>query len=160
MDFLKAFGIAEDNKKNHQQIIYSLALIYNVIYDEMSSFFEQYNLTPGKFNILMVIKNHGKDKGIPQVQVGKYLILTPSNMTKLIEKLEKDGLVERSALKGDKRVNITKITKKGTDLLDRIWESYNEKLLAMTSKLNKNDQKTLSKILVSWLKDMKGDSAQ
>ena len=159
MDFLKAFGISEDNKESHQQIIYSLALIYNVIYDEMASFFQQYGLTPGKFNILMVIKHHGKNNGIPQVQLSKHLILTPSNMTKLIAKLEKEGLVERSALKGDRRVNITKITKKGSDLLDRVWETYNEKLLVLTAQLTKNDQKVLSKILVSWLKEMKGNPA-
>ena len=158
MDFLKAFGISEDNKKSHQQIIYSLALIYNVIYDEMASFFQQYGLTPGKFNILMVIKHHGKDNGIPQVQLSKHLILTPSNMTKLIAKLEKEGLVERSALKGDRRVNITRITKTGSDLLDRVWETYNKKLSVLTTKLTKSDQKVLSKILVSWLKEMKGDS--
>ena len=159
MDFFKAFGIDDSKDKHHKQIIYSLALIYKMIYDEMASFFQQYDLTPGKFNILMIIKHQGKNQGIRQVEIGERLILTPSNMAKLIDKLEKEGLVTRSALKGDRRVNITKITKKGSDLLDRVWESYNEKLLVLTSKLNKDDQKTLSRILVSWLKDMKGDPA-
>ena len=151
MDFLKSFGVDDSKEKHHKQIIYSLALIYNMVYDGMASFFQQHDLTPGKFNILMVIKHQGKDQGIPQVEIGKHLILTPSNMTKLIDKLEKDGLVVRSALKGDRRVNITKVTKKGSDLLDRVWESYNDKLLALTSDLNKEDQRTLSKLLVSWL---------
>ena len=107
----------------------------------------------------MVIKHHGKNDGMPQVQLSKYLILTPSNMTKLIAKLEKEGLVERSALKGDRRVNITRITKKGSDLLDRVWETYNEQLLVLTAQLTKNDQEILSKILIAWLKEMRGGSA-
>ena len=41
MDFLKAFGISESSKESHQQIIYSLALIYNVLYDEVAAFFQQ-----------------------------------------------------------------------------------------------------------------------
>ena len=157
MDFFKAFGIENSKDKPHKQIIYSLALIYNMIYDEMASFFQQYDLTPGKFNILMVIKHQGKDQGIPQVEIGKHLILTPSNMTKLIDKLEKEGLVARFALKGDRRVNITKITKKGSDLLDQTWEAYNDTLLALTAKLNKEEQKVLSKMLVSWFNVMKED---
>ena len=160
MDFLKAFGIEDDANKSHKQIVYSMALIYNIIYDEMPSFFQQYDLTPGKFNILMIIKHQGKDHGIPQVEIGKHLILTPSNMTKLIDKLEKDGLVARFALKGDRRVNIIKVTKKGSDLLGQIWESYNEKLAVLTLQISRNDQKILSKLLLSWLKALKGDVAE
>lgn len=108
----------------------------------------------------MVIKYCGKDNGILHVQLGKHLILTPPNMTKLIDKLEKGVLVECFALKGDIRVNITKITKRGTDLLGCVWEGYNAKLSKLTAQLNKGDQKTLSRILVSWLQNMKGDPAQ
>ncbi len=158
MEFLKAFGIQDSKDKHHKQIIYGLALIYNLIYDAMANFFQEYDLTPGKFNILMVIKHQGKDQGIAQVEIGKHLILTPSNMTKLIDKLEKEGLVERSALKGDRRVNLTKITKKGSDLLERVWEAYNKKLLALTASLNKEEQKALAKLLVAWLKEMKGEA--
>lgn len=156
MDFLEAFGIEDNIDKHRKQIFYSLALIYNVIYDEMSSFFKEHNLTPGKFNILMVIKHQGKNRGISQVEIGKHLILTPSNMAKLIDKLQNEGFVVRSALEGDRRVNVTKITKKGFDLLDGIWGNYNKKLLMLTSHLTKDDQKVLSQMLMSWLNALKG----
>ncbi len=158
MSYLNAFGIEESKDQPHQLIVYNLALIYNVIYDEMAEFFSPYLLTPGKFNILMIVKHQGKDSGISQADIGKHLILTPSNMTKLIDKLEADQLLVRSALKGDRRVNVVKITFKGSHLLDRIWEGYNEKLLGLTVHLSRQDQKTLAQLLQLWLESMKGEN--
>ena len=154
MEFLKTFGI-EDKDEHFKKIVYGLVLTYKIIYDEISAFLQGYNLSPGKFNILMVIKHQGKDSGIPQVDIGNHLILTASNMTKLIDKLEKERLVTRSSLSGDRRVNIVRITKKGSDLLDRVWDGYNHRLLKLTAHVNKRDQKFLSKILISWLQAMK-----
>ena len=155
MDYLKAFGIEEGKNNPHQQIIHSIALIYNVIYDEMAAFFEPYDLTPGKFNILMAIKHHGGQKGIRQVEVSKQLILTPSNMTKMIDKLEKEGFVQRSALKGDRRVNIVKVTSQGVELLDSIWESYNAELKKAVGPLSKVKQKQLAALLTEWFEKLK-----
>lgn len=151
MSTLKASGIDVGKGKYHEEIIYSLAMIYNVMNNELASYFNQFDLTLGKFNILMIVKHRGKEEGIPQVEISKQLILTPSNMTKLIDKLEKDGLVTREALEGDRRVNITKITKKGSALLDQVWDGYNNKLVELTQSLEKDKQKLLSELLVTWL---------
>ena len=155
MNFFKTFGIENIEEKYPQQIIYSLALIYNMIYDDIAQLLKPHDLTPGKFNILLIVKHQGKDQGISQVEIGKRLILTASNMAKLIDKLEKEGLLSRSGLKGDRRVNMVKITKKGSSLLEQVWEGYNDKLFTLTSQLSKKDQKILSTMLVTWFKDMK-----
>jgi DNA-binding MarR family transcriptional regulator len=156
MSSLKTFGIDDGKGKYYEEATYSLALIYNVITNEMTSYLDQFKLTPGKFNILMVIKHQGKNEGIPQVEISKKLIVTPSNMTKLIDKLEKDGLVERSALEGDRRVNIMKITSKGSKLLDQVWPEYNERLKGLISGLNQNQQKDVSDLLKVWLVKLQG----
>ncbi|MBF0252295.1 MAG: MarR family transcriptional regulator [Candidatus Omnitrophica bacterium] len=52
------------------------------------------------------------------------LLVTTSNMTRMIDKLEKEKLVTRIALEGDRRVKRILITKKGSDLLDKAWMPY------------------------------------
>src|SRR5882757_9799188 len=113
---LKAFGVSEGQKKYYEEAVYSVTLIHNVLNKNISALHALYNLTPGKFNILMVIKHIGGEKGIKQVDISKNLILTPSNITKLIDKLEKEKLVSRSAPSQDRRVNIVTITAKGSKL--------------------------------------------
>lgn len=156
MTSLKTFGVEEGKGKHHEEAIYSLALVYNVITNEMTSYLDQYDLTPGKFNILMIIKHQGGQEGIPQVEISKRLIVTPSNMTKLIDKLEKDGLVTRSALEGDRRVNIMKITSKGSKLLDEAWPGYAQRLKGLISGLNQSQQKDVSELLKAWLAKLQG----
>ena len=147
---LETFGISKGEGKYHEEIIYSMALLYNIVNADIANYLKEYDLTIGKLNILVAVKHHGKDEGIPQVGVSKHLIVTPSNMTKMIDKLEKDKLVVRSALQGDRRVNIIKITKKGSDLLDLIWEGYNQILKNSISCMNQDKQKQLSGLLTEW----------
>ena len=151
MASLKAFGIKEGQGKYYEEAAYRLALIYNIMINEITSYLQDFDLTPGKFNILMVIQHQGQDQGLAQVEVSKHLIVTPSNMTKLINKLENEGLVTRSALKADRRVNMMRITPKGSKLLDRVWGGYNEKLKMLTHGLNIPKQKNLAALLKDWL---------
>ena len=149
MGILKAFGVQEGNPA--EESIYGLALIYNIINNEISSYLKDFDLTPGKFNILMITKHQGKAQGISQVEISKSLIVTPSNMTKLIDKLEADGLVTRSPLPGDKRVNMMRITDKGSKLLDRAWGGYQKKMQELVGKLDRSQQKNISALLLAWL---------
>jgi len=149
MESLEMYGI--EKCKNNEEVIYSLALIYNIIHNQISAYLKDFNLTPGKFNVLVAIKRRGGKEGVRQVEVSKHLIVTPSNMTKLIDKLEKDGLVIRLPLEGDRRVNITKITKKGSDLIDDAWVGYQQIFFDLMDKLDKKDQKQLSSLLMQWL---------
>ena len=155
MTTLRTFGVEDGQGKYYEEAIYSLALVYNIITNEMTAYLKDYQFTPGKFNILMIIKHQGREEGISQVEVSKRLIVTPSNMTKLIDKLEKDGLVTRSALEGDRRVNILRITSKGSRLLDSAWDGYNKKLKELVSGLELNKQKSLAALLQDWLNFLK-----
>lgn len=147
---LSQFGIDRDPSKLHEQLIYSTALIYNVLNSDISTYLAEYDLTPGKLNVLVAIKHHGGEEGLPQVQVSRHLIVTKSNMTKHLDKLEKEGLITRSARPGDRRVKIVRITPKADKLLNGIWDAYNERLQELTSHLSKAKQKQLAGLLMEW----------
>ncbi len=150
MTDLSKLGFSKGEGRYHEEIVYSLALLYNVVSSDITNYLKDYDLSIGKLNILIAIKHHGGEEGIRQVEVSKHLIVTPSNMTKMIDKLEKDKLVTRSALEGDRRVNIVKITKKGSDLLDSMWEGYDARLKYAIRGMNKNKQKQLAGLLTEW----------
>lgn len=155
MGILGTVGVEAGQGKHYEEAIYSLALIYNVITDQMTTYLDEYNLTPGKFNILMAVKHQGGKEGISQVDVSKRLIVTPSNMTKLIDKLEKDAFVTRSSLDGDRRVNILQITSKGSKLLDSVWKGYEDRLQKLLSPLSASEQKVLASLLGKWLENIR-----
>ncbi len=150
MSDLQRYGILEESQ-NFEKAVYSLALIYNICHNEMTSYLKPYHLTPGKLNILVAIRFHGGSDGVSQVEISKHLIVTPSNMTKLIDKLQAEGFVTRSALPGDRRVNVIRVTKKAEVLLDRVWAPYCTKLKNFMGKLSEKEQEATAKHLVKWL---------
>ena len=151
MNHLKKYGVQGGPGKYYEEAIYSVALLYSIIDDNLSAYLRTFGMTLGKFNILMAVKHQGGEVGISQVDVSKHLIVTPSNMSKLIDKLESDGLVNRTPLEGDRRVHILKITAQGSKLLDDIWPGYVEKLKGLYGVLKGEKQKTLAYLLGEWL---------
>jgi len=151
MKDLKTYGI--DNKTNPVEItlVHSIALLYNGLINEISPLLTAFDLTPGKFNALMVIKNHGREEGISQVDISRRLIVTPSNMTRLIDKLEEEKLIERLSLEGDRRVNLVRITARGSQLLENIWPRYEAKVKEAAQMLDKQEQQSLNHLLTGWL---------
>ncbi|KPA14343.1 transcriptional regulator (MarR family), partial [Candidatus Magnetomorum sp. HK-1] len=98
------------------------------------------------------IKYNSKEEGISQVELSKHLIVTPSNMTKMIDKLEKEKLVQRSAAKEDRRINMISITERGVSVLGEVWDGYAKCLKDEVKCLNKKEQKLLSDLLIKWFK--------
>ena len=151
MSILKAFGADKNDNKDYEKAVYCVTLLNNIINKNISAQLLKYNLTPGKFNVLMAIKHLGGKKGTKQVTISKYLVLSPSNITKLIDKLEKEKLVVRSQAEEDRRINTVTITDRGSNLVDIASEISTKKFKEMTDKLNKGKLKNLSSSLIEWL---------
>jgi DNA-binding MarR family transcriptional regulator len=150
MEQFQRFGIDFDKDEFVETSIYGLTSVFLLVEKRIENYLKQYNLSSSKFNMMMIIKHHGKNAGISQVDISKRLIVTASNMTKQLDKLIAEGMVERFAQKGDRRVNLIKITKQGSDLLDKVWLGYVNIVKEITSDISLNERKALSQILAKW----------
>ncbi len=147
----KKAGIDIGQGKYHEEMVYGLALMYTAIYDEIAAYLKKYNLMPGEMNVLMLVKHQGKEKGLSQVDMGRRLMVTAHNMTRLIQRLEEDGLVRRSSYQKDGRVNLVTITLKGSKLLDEIWLGYDQRVQELADKLSDKEQKDFVGLVHKWL---------
>jgi DNA-binding MarR family transcriptional regulator len=94
----------------------------NVIWDTSRLFFEQWQLSPSQFNVLNLL--HANPRGCSQTELGRQLLTHRSNVTGLVDRLEKRGLVERRAAPGDRRVYRVLLTSAGETLLRSILPQY------------------------------------
>ena len=62
--------------------------------------------------------------GLRQYEIGGRVLLNKHNLSRLIDRLETNGLVKRQACDFDGRGNIVKITKKGMQLKQEMWPVY------------------------------------
>ena len=61
---------------------------------------------------------------MPQAEVQSRILLAQYNLCRLIDRLERDGLVRRQPSPEDGRSNLLVITDKGRDLRRRMWPVY------------------------------------
>lgn len=85
-------------------------------------FFERWELSPSQFNILNLLRDN--DDGLSQIELSRELITHRSNVTGLIDRLEKRGLVQRRDSDADRRVYRVQLTKAGWNLLVEILPHY------------------------------------
>ncbi len=143
------------NLELEQECIYSIIGVYNLLLKNLEKVFKPYNISASKFNILMVIKHKAPKEGISQIDIGSKLIVGEANIAKITNKLYEQGYITRKTNPNDRRYNLLKITKKGSDLLDEIWPKYLKAVGNLTKNLNKVEKDTLIKITKNWTESLK-----
>jgi len=139
----------------NDSIVYSIGRLYVLLDSYLYNVaYKEYSLNAAKFNLLMVIKHIGKDKGLSQTEIGNNLYVTAANITKLIDAVERDGLVLRMASSSDRRVNLIKITDKGSRLLDEIWPKHVSGINEILEKFSSVDKDKLGQLLQAFKQDM------
>ena len=92
------------------------------ILDASRSFFTPWDLSPSQFNVLNLI--YGLPDGLSQTEVGRQLIVHRSNVTGLVDRLEKRGLVKRRELAGDRRIYLVVLTAEGNRVMEEVLPLY------------------------------------
>ncbi len=88
-------------------------------------FFKEFNITSVQYNLLIVLF---EEKSISQKDIAERLVTSRSDITGLIDRLEKVGYVKREDHLTDRRFKLVALTKKGFDLVNNVKEKYLDKL--------------------------------
>lgn len=75
-------------------------------------------MTLPRFDVLAVL--HATPDGLKMSALSKQLIVSNGNVTGVVEKLVKDGLVQRENLATDRRAFVVRITEQGRSLMDEM----------------------------------------
>lgn len=76
------------------------------------------NLSPTQYNVLRVLR--GTRQGLTCGEIGGRLITRDPDITRLLDRMERRGLISRSRESRDRRVVLTRITPEGLRLLSRL----------------------------------------
>jgi DNA-binding MarR family transcriptional regulator len=78
------------------------------------------DLSPTQYNVLRILR--GSPGGLPCGEIASRMITRDPDITRLLDRLEKRGLVSRRREKEDRRTVLTRITTEGLGLLARLDE--------------------------------------
>lgn len=93
---------------------------------EAKRFFRHELNSDAQFNILMILKY--ADEPLTQNDLSRRLLVDKSNITGLVDRMEKMALIRRNTVTGDRRRYHITLTQKGRCLLDDLERDYERKV--------------------------------
>lgn len=106
--------------------------------------FGQWGLTDNHYNVLRIL--NGASEPLSQSEIGRRMLSTRANVTKLVDSLEEKGYVKRLSC-GDRRVNLVALTDAGARFIEEtlsvVIGAANETMKPLT----RAEQKTLFRLL-------------
>ena len=147
---LKNFYLDTVKGRPSAEAFNGMLCVYSLLYRKMEEYFKDYALTPVKFNTLLLLKHRGGKEGLSQNEICHHLIVSPSNITRLIDRLIADKLVERNASTSDRRVKLIKITPEGSAILDKLFHGYGEMIQQSVYVLERPEVEQLAGLLLKW----------
>lgn len=108
-----------DFSSENQKITLNFMYTYNCFKEEMKNFFKPYDITSQQFNVLRILRGSYPDPYTTS-QVRDRMLDKMSDASRIVDRLVRKGLVNRSVTKTDKRLVDVIITGKGLELLEKI----------------------------------------
>lgn len=134
----------EADHKRALDVFVVLSKAYKAMAEHAERDIRNYGLNPTEFAVLELLFHKG-----PQAlqQIGSKILLASGSITYVVDKLEKHGYLHRQACTEDRRVTYAIISKKGEELLSRIFPSHAEAIFKAAAGLEPFEQEQIHRLL-------------
>jgi DNA-binding MarR family transcriptional regulator len=105
------------------------------------------DLSATQYNVLRILR--GSPDGLPCGEIANRMITRDPDVTRLLDRLEKRGLIARWRETKDRRMVMARITPSGLDLLARLDEPVQEIHRTQLGHLGKDRLRALAELLAS-----------
>ncbi len=129
------------------ETIMSIVLTGEMLAKEADRILKPLKLTQAQFNVLMLLRFQSEKGEVNQTRLGRMLLVNRSNVTGLVDRMERDGWVMRVAEPGDRRVKKVRMTEVGRKLCDKAAKAYFERVHELVSSHSAQAQKDLCRRL-------------
>jgi DNA-binding MarR family transcriptional regulator len=121
---------------------------YSTLSERLNALLAPYDLSLAKFNLLAILHKYAPEHHLPMSEIGERMSVTCANITKLVDALEREGLVRRTNLPGDRRVVLAELTPDGAALMQRIMPRHYESIHRLWKGLSETDCLQLTHLLL------------
>ena len=106
-------------KSIHEEAALNIVRTAAVLSSDFEQIFKPYDLTATQYNVLRILR--GADaEGLCRNEVRDRLLTRMPDATRLLDRMEKAGLISRSREQEDRRLVTTRLTKKGKEVVDAL----------------------------------------
>lgn len=87
---------------------------------EFGVLFADHGLTATQFNVLRILIQ-GPKEGLPSQQIGERLLTRVPDVTRIVDRMESAGLIERERSASDRRVVLVRATREGRKRCEALY---------------------------------------
>ncbi len=136
----------KDFKNEHQKALVNIMFTSAWVTGQINSLLKPFNISMQQFNLLRILRGANSEP-ISMKTLGERMIDKNSNASRLVEKLRKKELVERTLSDEDRRkVNVI-ITKEGLKILDEASITIETDMFAQMRAITTDQAKQLNMML-------------
>ncbi len=120
---------------------------HRVVFEALNSSLSAHGVSLAHYNLLVLL-NRSENFSLNMSEIGEQMSVTPTNITKLVNGLERKGLVARIPNPLDKRAVFAVLTESGKALVTRILPEQSDTIFRMFSSLSDEDLLELIHLLL------------
>jgi DNA-binding MarR family transcriptional regulator len=128
-----------------QEAFLNLARTYEQLAGDFARLFKKHGLSDPQYNALRILR--GEAAPMQVYQIAERMVTPQTDITRLVLRLEKAGLVERARCSDDRRVVWVALTDKGKTVLKKLDRPLKELHESQFARLNRQELKTLNQLL-------------
>lgn len=117
----------------------------DVLKRRFAKLIEPHGISGQQYNVLRILRGTGEP--MPTLDIAERMIEEAPGITRLLDRLERKGLVKRERCATDRRQVMVEITRKGSSLLEQLDGPIGAADDAALGKISSADLKTLIRIL-------------
>ncbi|HWW73927.1 MAG TPA: MarR family transcriptional regulator [Pyrinomonadaceae bacterium] len=133
-------------KSLEEEVILNLARTAEYVGARVAQVLKGVELTPTQYNALRILRGAGSE-GLTCGEISERMVTKDSDITRLLDRLEKRGLVSRERPETNRRVVLTRITGEGLALLSELDGPMLEGHRRLAGHLGEKQLRALNKLL-------------
>ena len=114
--------------------------------DELGRAYGPFGITPQQYNVLRILRGVHPG-GYARCEIAVRMVDRAPDLTRLIDRLARQGCVERLRSNADRRHSVTRITRRGLEVLETMQPAVEGLHRAIASRLSRAQCETLSALL-------------
>lgn len=128
-----------------QEAMLNLIVAADYVHTRLERVCADFGITRPQYNVLRILRGVYPD-GHPRREIAARLLASAPDVTRLVDRLEAQGLVKRDGVQEDRRISLARITKSGLRLLEEIHPHIAEEHARFARKVTRRDCLELSRI--------------
>lgn len=116
---------------------------YDTIDSRLRSALREEGLTVSQLGVLEALMHIGP---MVQSELAEKLLTSPSNLTTVLDNLERDGMVRRQRSTEDRRQVEVSLTSDGRELIEDVFPSHAQRITRLFGALNPEEQEELGRL--------------